>query len=461
MPRLGVSSVGDVGHELGSPAMHFSLPWGTGRVELPLPEGWRVAQVAPAGYEAPPVPAAEVVRAALDAPLGAKPFSRRDLSDERVAVVIDTRTRTDAIPLLFRQALRRLLEAGASPERVRLLFATGTDAPLDEPRRISLLGWAGALPFQSRCSAWNDEAHLSFLGKTRARTPVYLDRWLDDADLILVLGASDVDPFYGFGGGLRAIVPGCAGRETLEAYPDLLAAQPEPWLAGKGADDNPLAADADEAARMCPAEILVVSAVLDERGQLVHAFAGEPGHVARAVAATLTEGSALAPVAPVEVVVASSTPFDADLREGLRAVALAAPFAVEGGTVLACLKCDQGGPTALMVPRFVPNAVLRLFLETVGNQRVLKYVRKTWRDLTPEEVLWAWLVLVILRRRRVLVWAPNLGADAARRYGPIEWFGDLEEAFERVGKAHPGARAYLIGHAGLAWRRREGPVGGG
>jgi nickel-dependent lactate racemase len=433
--------------------MRFSLPWGTGRVELPLPEGWRVAEVSPAGAEPPLQPAAELVRAALDAPLGAKPFSRRDLSDERVAVVIDTRQRTAAIPLMFRQVLRRLLEAGVSPDRVRLLFATGTDPALDDARLVSLLGWAGALPFQARCSAWDDPSRLSFLGKTRQRTPVYIDRWLDDTDLIVVLGAADADPFFGFGGGLRAVVPGCAGRETLEAYPDLLAAQPSPWLAGVGAPTNPLAADADEAARMCPAELLVVSAVLDAGGQLVRAVAGEPDHVARAVAEALDARYALEVPTPADVVVASSTPFDADLREGLRAVALAAPLVTDGGTVLACLKCDQGVAPSLSIPRFVPNTVLRLFLETVGNQRVLKYVRKTWRDLTPEEVMWAWLVLVLLRRRRLLVWAPNLSADAARRLGPVEWFGDLDEAFDRVAKTHSGARAYLLAHAGLSWKR--------
>ena len=301
-----------------------------------------------------------------------------------------------------------------------------------------------------------EETLLSFLGKTRQRTPVYLDRWLDDADLIVVVGASDVDPFYGFGGGLRAIVPGCAGRDTLEAYPELLAACPDPWLAGVAAPANPLAADADEAARMCPAEILVVTTVLDARGQPEFAAVGEPGHVVGAVAQFLGERRAVDAAAHADVAVTSSSPFDADLREGLRAVALAAPFVADGGTVLACLKCDQGQSTSLVAPRFVPNAVLRLFLETVGNQRVLKYVRKTWSDLSPEDVMWAWLVLVLLRRRRVVVYAPNLGADAARRLGPVEWHADLDAAFERVAKTHPAARAYLVTYASLAWRRLDG-----
>ena len=398
----------------GAMGMQFSLPWGTGRVELPLPEGWRVANLSPRTREAPSLPAAELVRAALDAPLGAKPFSRRDLSDERVAVVIDARQRAAALPLLFRQVLRRLLEAGASPERIRLLFAMGCEPELDAQRQVALLGWAGALPFQARCTAWSDDTRQSFLGKTRQRTPVYIDRWLDDADLIVVLGGADVDPFWGFGGGLRAIVPGCAGRETLDAFPDLLAALPDPWQSGVGAPANALADDADEAARMCPAEILVVSAVHDAEGHLLRVAAGEAAAVAGVVAEAQAEVAVFEPEVQADVVVVTSTPFDADLREGLRAVAEAAPLAVSGGTVLACLKCDQGGAPASAPPRFAPNAVLRLFLETVGNARVLRYVRKTWHDLTPEEVMWAWLVLVILRRRRIVVWAPNLATEALR-----------------------------------------------
>jgi len=434
--------------------MQASLPWGTGRLELPLPEGWRVAELSPPPRERSSYPPAELVRAALDAPLGAKPFSKRDLSDERVTLVVDVRQRPEAIPALFRQVVRRLLEAGASPDRVRVLFAIGCGEPVLAEEVVHVLGWAGALPFQARSTNWRDDTLLAFLGKTRQRTPVYIDRWLDDTDLVVVLGASDVDPFFGFGGGLRAIVPGAAGRETLEAFPDLLAMAPDPWLAGVGSPANPLAADADEAARMCPAELLVVTAVLDGRGRLVHAVAGEPRQVAEAVASLLEDRFSVEVPAGADVVITSSSPFDADLREGLRSIAAAAGMVSDGGTVLACLKCDRRESTLVATPRFVPNAVMRLFLETVGNVRVLKYVRKTWRDLTPEDVLWAWLVLTLLRRRRLVVYGPNLDADGARRLGPVEWFPDLGAAFERVAKSHPSARTYLLAHGGLSWRRR-------
>lgn len=435
--------------------MQFSLPWGTGRLELPLPAGWRVAELSPAARERSSYPSAELVRAALDGPLGARPFSKRDLSDERVTLVIDLRQRPEAIPALFRQVVRRLLEAGASPDRVRVLFSIGCGEPPLAEEFPHLLGWAGALPFQARCTNWHDDSLLVFLGKTHRRTPVYLDRWLDDTDLVVVLGASDVDPFFGFGGGLRAISPGAAGRETHEAYPDLLAAIHDPWLSGVGSPANPLAADADEAARMCPAEILVVTAVLDRHGQLAHAVFGEPQHVAEAVASLLDERFGVEVDGAADVVVTSSTPFDANLREGLRAVAAAAGMVADGGTVLACLKCDSREQALIATPRFVPNAVLRLFLETVGNVRVLKYVRKTWHDLTPEDVLWAWLVLTLLRRRRLVVYGPNLDADTARQLGPVEWFPDLHAAFLRVSKSHPSAHAYLLEQGALTWRRRE------
>ncbi len=435
--------------------MRFSLPWGTGRLELPLPDGWRVVDLSDVEPEPGSFPAAELVRAALEAPLGAKPFSRRDLSDERLTIVVDTRQRDGGLPLLFRQVVRQALEAGASPDRIRVLFATGTDATLSHELMVRTLGWAGALPFQARCSNWRDESLLAFLGKTQGRTPVYLDRWLDDTDLVVVLGAVDVDPFYGFGGGLRAIVPGCAGRETLEAYPDLLAAQPDPWLAGLGSADNALAADADEAARMCPAEILVVSVVLDARGQPVQCAAGEAARVAEAIQGAVSDRWRLDVPGLADVVVTSSTPFDGDLREGLRAVALSAALVPHGGIVLACLKCDQGRAPSVAIPRFVPNAVLRLFLETVGNARVLKYVRKTWHDLGPEDVLWAFLVLALLRHRRVVVYAPNLDADGARQFGPLDWHADLGTALERVARSRPGASAYVLARAGLRWYRRE------
>jgi nickel-dependent lactate racemase len=69
--------------------------------------------------------------------------------------------------------------------------------------------------FRWRCHNAHDLHQLVQLGQTSRGTPVLLNRLLLEADLIVCLGALEPHLLLGFGGGLKMIIPGCAGAETV------------------------------------------------------------------------------------------------------------------------------------------------------------------------------------------------------------------------------------------------------
>ena len=215
--------------------MSLELPWTSGNLELTLPKRWRLGVYGSrrVDYDSPePSPLAHVARA-LDAPLGVRPFRRRDLSGDQVLIVIDAQSDESVLPVLFRQTLRGLLEAGAAPSRIRLLFANGGSGNVVTREGVyRRLGWAGALPFTWRSSASEDKTSVVFLGKTRQQTPVYLDRWLDDVDLVLCLGSVEPDPVFGFTGGCTRSCPAARGSRPSASRRISSPSETAPYLRG-------------------------------------------------------------------------------------------------------------------------------------------------------------------------------------------------------------------------------------
>lgn len=415
-------------------------------------------------HDLPDPDALTCISAALDAPLGVRPFRRRDLSGDQVLIVIDARSDEAVLPLLFRQTLRRLLEAGASPSRIRLLFAGGTEQEVTREGVYRRLGWAGSLPFGWRTSTPADESSVVFLGKTRQQTPVYLDRWLDEADLVLCLASVEPDPVFGFTGGMHTIAPGCAGLETTRASQDLLVERDSPALTGRSADSNPIRRDIEEAGAMVPTEVFMVNAVHDRCGGFAAAYAGDPQRVAEASQVEWRRQSLVRVDEAADIVIANAAPYARDLRTCLRAIACGAAALRENGALLVFLAADAPAAYPQEAPKLPPTAIFSLFLQAVSHRRILSYARKTWRNFSLEEQTHAYQILALLKRNRILIFSPNLNSSAARRYGPIEWFAEPSALIARARRLVPSGTAYAFPYAGATWpsvARFEEPVENG
>src|SRR5262245_12207129 len=86
---------------LAEPPPMVELPWGEGRLAVPVPPGWRLlGTFAPAPIR-PPADPGVLCRAALARPIGAAPLDSRDLRGKRVLVVADDRSRPTPVARFF------------------------------------------------------------------------------------------------------------------------------------------------------------------------------------------------------------------------------------------------------------------------------------------------------------------------------------------------------------------------
>ena len=92
------------------------LPWGAGSLKVLLPETWMVlGELKPRSHQAPADPA-EICAEALRNPIGVEQLASRDLSGQRVALVVDDHSRPTPVREFIQPVLRELTSAGVKDE---------------------------------------------------------------------------------------------------------------------------------------------------------------------------------------------------------------------------------------------------------------------------------------------------------------------------------------------------------
>ena len=178
-----------------------------------LPEGvFRQIDVLSATL--PPLPPSEEAQIArrLARPIGSLPLSRLVGRGDRVAVPISDVTRYSATEKILPHLLRETDAAGVPRDRVTLFVARGTHRPMTDGELRDAIG--PEIDSGIRVEQSDPEGDLLELGRTSRGTRVLVFRPVMEHDRIVLTGTISFHYFAGFGGGRKALVPGCAGRDT-------------------------------------------------------------------------------------------------------------------------------------------------------------------------------------------------------------------------------------------------------
>ena len=417
--------------------MKTQLPWGEIELSLELPADWRViAEAQPKGF----LPCSSVegeFQRALAEPLGAAPFHPRDLRGKKIVLVVDDVTRPTPAYRIFPYLRRELERAGADPRDLLLISALGVHRPMSESEMETKVGPPGLQGL-----AWeNHDAHtpgrLARLGVTRAGTEVHINRHLTQADLIISVGSVEPHVLAGFGGGLKNLVPGCAGAVTIGQNHLRGAVEGKLALIGLDPEANPLRRDLEEAASLLRKEVFLINLVLNPGQEIVKIFAGDPilAHRQATRLARAIYGVELP--APADILITGSSPMDADLRQGAKCIGNVLGAVKEGGTILAFLRCREGVGGFKLSGRSLPHAVMKTLARMLSRRALLTFLDTFRRDLEIEEKFLAFYSLQILRRNEVLAYAPSLEPEQARRLAVLRIMPSPQEMIHRAARRAP------------------------
>jgi nickel-dependent lactate racemase len=352
-----------------------SLPYGTGALELRIPERRRrLIEFREAGDPLPPL---DAFRAALDRPSDSPPLEEL-ARGRRVVLLIDDATRSEPHEAFARAVMERL--GGAA--RLRCIIATGShERASDGNRRIVSqlravareLGLAHTVSIHD-CTVASLHGRL---GTTARGTPVEISRDALDADLIVI--TSDVKNHYfaGYSNPLKDILPGVSSFAAIE-HNHSLALDPQstfgrhPWHPDPKRRTNPLAEDMLEAVRMVTADrdVFVLAAVTTSAG-VAWARAGAMEPVTREAFGQV-DRIATAQVVPSPYLIVSpgGDPEDETLYNAQRGLELSRNGVLPGGEVLFAAGCGRGmAPTPKARQEFCDRLAAPLAQVLAGVER--------------------------------------------------------------------------------------------
>ncbi len=331
--------------------MRVTLAYGTAGLDVEVPDDAVVVE----GRE--PVALADemgAVRRSLRAPLSGPPLGDLVRGDGKVVVAFPDLTRPMPNTTVLPPLLAELELAGAGPDRVELLCATGTHRQATPAEMAALVGRDVASRYRIHDHAADDGRHVR-VGEVEG-TPVLLDRRYVEADVRIVTGFVEPHFFAGWSGGPKATCPGLAATPTiLEAHsPTRIADAGSTWLVTEG---NPVHEFITAATALCPPD-LSLDVTIDSRRHLTGVFTGVLPWSHHAACAFASRSVAHSVPGRFDVVLTTNGghPLDRNLYQAVKGMAAAERVVTDGGIIVMAAACTDGVPDSGAFARILGDA---------------------------------------------------------------------------------------------------------
>ena len=276
----------------------------------------------------------EEIKRALENPVGSARLKEIVKQNSTVVIMVDDRTRKTPQKLILPFVLDELNEAGIKNSEIKLVIATGTHRDMTENEILERFGEE----IINRVEVENHDCDNNLVDKgvTRRGTKILVNKNVLDADYRIAVGASLPHHPTGWSGGAKMLLPGVAGKETVNAMHLLGATE-----AQLGKVITPMREEMEDFAEEVGVHF-IVNVLLNEKNELVKAVSG---HVIKAHREIVKWGKKLNGVyfqEKADITISSSYPFDYDLTQADKGMFSAARATKLGAEIILLSPCYEG-----------------------------------------------------------------------------------------------------------------------
>ncbi|SIQ77148.1 nickel-dependent lactate racemase family protein [Halanaerobium kushneri] len=284
-------------------------------------------------------PQAAVERALAD-PTGSAPLAELLTAkkiDDLVIIVNDV-TRYTPYHHMLPPLLSIISEAGIKKEQVTFIVATGVHSPHSPEQNKEIFG--KKIDGNYNFIYHNCDHNLADLGKLSTGNRLKINKKVAEADFVITTGV--ILPHYmaGFSGGRKSILPGVAGRESIEnnhaLMIDVIADPPE-------ISENPISQEMFEAAAKVGVDF-ILNVVTNSSREIVQVTAGNYRQAWEDGINTSAEmyHLHLAKKADAAIVSSGGFPRDINIYQAQKALDHAEHAVKKGGTIIWVAECSEG-----------------------------------------------------------------------------------------------------------------------
>ena len=286
-------------------------------------------------------------------PIGCESLDKIIKPGDTVAFICNDPTRVansfDFMPVLVNE-MNRL---GVKDEDMCVVFSLGTHRDMTEAEMREGIGEEVASRLKMYNSTCTVDEDFEYFGTTSRGTPVWINKHLCHVDHVILTGTIVHHYFSGYGGGRKAILPGCAAMETVRANHSFMLDE----NAGLGrTTGNPVYEDQMEGVALFAKgrSLFLFNAVLNAKHQFLKMFAGDyiAAHKEACKFVDEVYGCVIPKEADLVIASCGGYPKDINVYQMQKTMDNAACAVKKGGVVILLADCEEGSGSKLLEETF-------------------------------------------------------------------------------------------------------------
>ncbi len=419
-------------------------------ITLELPESWELLGVLKPEEARGLENLREELFNAMKSPVGREPLTPEYLKNKKILIAVDDISRPTPVHLYFSEILSYLYRLGVKKSDISIIFALGIHREMRDDEIRNKLG----IDNPAGIRILNHKAHIKdelvFLGKTSRGTEVALNRHIMESDLIICVGAIEPHLLLGFGGGLKMIIPGLAADFTIaQNHMQGVSAEKYNYI---GEYESPMRLDLEEGAMMSKKDFFIINAIMNSKLEICRFMCGDPVKAHREGIKFAEKISCKQIREKADVIIVSSAPMNADLRQGMKCIGNCEQALKDNGLIIGFLECRNGIGDISVPKKSIPNYLLRKILRLIGSKRVMGFIDRVKKGAGIEERFLAHFSMQVVRKNQIFVYSENLPPDTGKRLGLFRQFNSVEDMIKAAGRYAPrNARVYIFPYGGATY----------
>ena len=408
--------------------MTVNLAYGSGHLPIEVPDD-RTTVIEPTHIDGLADEKESVINA-LQKPIGSQSLLDRISPATKICIAFTDLTRATPNDRIIPWLLEHL---GGPNDNITLLNQLGTHRPNTREELETMLTPEVVANYRVLNHEPENPKELVQVGTTADGTPALLNRHIVEADLRIITGFIEPHFFAGFSGGVKGIMPGCAGLETVMSNHGAKNIG-DPQATFGVTVGNPIWEELrDIALKTGPSFLLNIT--LNEQRDITNVFAGDIIE-AHKTGCVFVKKSAMQPVdQPFDIVVTTNSgyPLDLNLYQGVKGMSAGARVLKEGGTLILAAECREGVPD---------GSPLDDLLRSAGSIEEILAMLSTPGFVRPEQ--WQAQIQALVQRRAEVLVCCELD-DATLRACHLAPCADINaEVAKRLAKLGPDARVAVL-----------------
>lgn len=319
----------------------FKLPYYKGHIDCTILDEL-VAGVLVSKTESyvPTMSEQELVRDALNNPINSLPLCELAKSKKHIVIISSDHTRPVpshiTMPILLEEIRKYNKDV-----KITILIATGMHRPTTHEELVNKYGEKIVKEEEIVIHNAYEDSDMTFKGILPSGGELWVNKLVDEADLLISEGFIEPHFFAGFSGGRKSVLPGIASKKTV------LWNHNAKFIANKNSragnlEDNPIHKDMLFAAKQVKLAF-ILNVVINGEKKIIKAFAGDLEQAHKHGCELVKEIAQVKPIySDIVITTNGGYPLDQNIYQTVKGMTAGEACVNKGGVIIICSSCADG-----------------------------------------------------------------------------------------------------------------------